>query len=128
MARFAFLRLVALALAVCVCCEMPVQAQRSGHGGFHGGGHFPAGSCHSGFLPYRGYFPGFVGIYIGPGYGYPYYYPPPVIVVPPPVYVSPPPLAMQAPATPAPSVPQSPEPPLAPLPLAPLPLEHPSGK
>jgi hypothetical protein len=129
MARFKSPLLATLALAVCLCWEIPVHAQHGGgHGGYHGGSYYHGGYCRGGFLPYRGYFPGFVGIYIGPGYDYPYYYPPPVVVVPPPVYVQPAPTVIQVPSTQAAPPPQSPPPPLAPLPPAPLPLENPNGK
>jgi hypothetical protein len=117
---FRFSLLASLAVAGCVCLGLPVQAQ---HGGYHGGGFYHGGYCRGGFLPYRGYFPGFVGIYIGPAYGYPYYYPPPVVVVPPPVYVKPAPTVIQVPAAAAPL--QSSPPPLAPFPPAPHPVENP---
>ena len=110
--------LTTLTLTALLGPALPAQAQHRG-GGPRGGfvrEDFP----HGGYLPYRGYFPGFVGIDIGLGYGYGYpYYGAPVYVVPAPVVVQPPPTIIQVPAPPATQAPPTqaaPEPVVPPRP------------
>jgi hypothetical protein len=126
MARSGFATLIPLTLMTLLVTALPSPAEHRGGGGpWHGGGgYFHEGFYRGSYFPYRGYFPGFVGIDIGLGYGYGYpYYGAPVYVVPAPLYVQPPPTIIQAPppATPAPATPErTPEPVPAPR-LVPVP-------
>jgi hypothetical protein len=115
MSRSRLPTLTALTLTAFLGTTIPALAQHHGggpHGGPHPGGFPRAGFNHECFLPYRPYFPGFIGFDIGLyGYGYPYYYGPPVYVVPPPVVVQPAPTIVQVPAPPASPPPAAQEPP-----------------